>query len=95
MRHYTAEQVFADPDKYLAVYTVMYRRESGFDPDNQNWFWVIYMPDGSVRKAPSGMDLAGKIAAGMTMEQMPVNCIACHQGADGDDYVFLHNSVPN
>lgn len=91
----TEEQVFADPDKYLAMYTVMYRREAGFDPDNQNWFWVIYMADGSIRKAPNGMELAGKIAAGMTLEQMPANCIACHKLADGDDYVYLHNSVPN
>lgn len=89
----TEEQVFADPDKYLAMYTVMYRREAGFDPDNQNWFWVVYMADGSVRKTPTGMELAGKIAAGMTLEQMPVNCIACHQGAGGEDYVFLHDSV--
>ncbi len=41
------------------------------------------------------MQLAGKIAAGMTAEQMPVNCIARHKGADGDDCVFLHDSVPN
>lgn len=90
----TQEQVFKDPGKHLRVLTVMYQREKGFDADNQDWFWVIYMPNGQIRKAPNGMQLAGKIAKGMTAEQMPVNCVACHKGADGGDYVFLHNAVP-
>ncbi len=89
----TEEQVFKEPGKHLRVLTVMYQREKGFDAANQDWFWVIYMPNGQVRKAPNGMQLAGKIAKGMTMAQMPVNCVACHKTADGDDYIFLHDAV--
>ncbi len=90
----TEEQVFADPGKYLLVLTIMYQRERGYDAENQDWFYAIFMPNGTVRKAPNGMQLAGRIAKGMTLEQMPVNCIACHKLADGDDFVYLHNGVP-
>lgn len=90
----TEEQVFADPDKYLRVLTVMYQRERGFDSDNQDWFWVVYTPDGNVRVNPLGMNMAGRIVGGGAMPDAPFNCVACHQGAPGNDYVFLHDSVP-
>ncbi len=84
----TAEEVQADPGKHLGAITVMFRREAGFDADNQNWFWVKYLPDGSLDKNPKGMRLAGKVAKGMD-----VGCIACHSGAGGDDYLFTTDAI--
>jgi len=36
----TLDQVLADPQSHLAAVTVMFRRESGYDPENGNWFWA-------------------------------------------------------
>ena len=82
----TPEQVSDDPSKKPAAVTVMFFREKGYDDDNRNIFWVKYLADGSLDKNPQGMQLAGKIAKGMD-----AGCIACHSGADGDDYEFLRN----
>lgn len=82
----TPEQVNNDPGKKPAAVTVMFTRESGFDEDNKNIFWVKYLGDGSLDKNPKGMQLAGKIAKGAD-----AGCIACHSGADGGDYEFLRN----
>ncbi|MFW8593061.1 hypothetical protein [Cribrihabitans neustonicus] len=76
-----ASQVLADPATHLAAVTVMFRREAGYDPDNQDWFWAKYLPDGSIDKNPAGMRLAGRVAKGMD-----AGCIACHSGED--DYLF-------
>ena len=35
------------PDKELAALTVMYK-VSGYDPDNNDWFWAKYLPDGTI-----------------------------------------------
>lgn len=75
------DQVLGDPGKYLGAYTVMFQREDGYDADNQNWFWVKYLPDGSLDKNPKGMSLAGRVAKGAD-----AGCIACHSGED--DYLF-------
>ena len=83
----SVDEVLADPSKHLGAITVMFRREAGFDDDNKNWFWVKFLPDGSLDKNPKGMRLAGKVAKGAD-----VGCIACHTGADGDDYVFTSNA---
>jgi hypothetical protein len=76
------DAVLSDPDKHLGAVTVMFRREAGYDPDNADWFWVKYLPDGSLDKNPKGMRLAGKVAKGADQ-----GCIACHTGA-GPDRVF-------
>lgn len=83
----STDEVLADPGKHLGAVTVMFRREDGFDPDNQDWFWVKYLPDGSLDKNPKGMRLAGKVAKGAD-----AGCIACHTGA-GDDMVFTTDHV--
>lgn len=70
-------------DEYLSSVTVMFRREVGYDPENENWFWAKYKPDGSLANNPKGAKLAGRVAKGMSK-----GCIACHQGAPGGDYVF-------
>lgn len=72
-----------NPGKYLKAITVMFRREKGYDPDNQDWFWVKYGADGSLLKNPKGMKLAGRVAKGSDK-----GCIACHQVAPGNDYIF-------
>ncbi|MEI4264259.1 hypothetical protein [Roseovarius sp. D0-M9] len=76
------DEVLDDPDKHLGAVTAMFRREAGFDPENADWFWVKYLPDGSLDKNPKGMRLAGKVAKGMD-----AGCIACHSGA-GEDMLF-------
>ncbi len=83
----TVDEVANDPAKHLAALTVMFQRESGYDDDNKNWYWAKYLADGSLDKNPKGMELAGRIAKGAD-----AGCIACHSGADGEDYEFLRNT---
>lgn len=82
------EEVQLEPEKHLGAVTVMFRREAGFDADNQDWFWVKFLPDGTLDKNANGMALAGKVAKGMDE-----GCIACHTGAGGEDYVFTSDAV--
>lgn len=77
----TADQVLSAPGEHLGAVTVMFRREDGYDSDNANWFWVKYLPDGSLDKTPNGMEMAGRVAKGADQ-----GCIACHSGEA--DYVF-------
>ncbi len=77
------EAVQADRAKHLGAVTVMFKREAGYDSDNKDWFWVKYLPDGSLDKNPKGMMLAGKVAKGAKK-----GCIACHSLASGDDMVY-------
>ncbi|MDZ7685400.1 MAG: hypothetical protein U5O39_10715 [Gammaproteobacteria bacterium] len=69
----SVQDVYDDPNENLKVVTVMFKRENGYDPDNQNWFWAKYFPDGSLDTNPKGMKLAGRVAKGMSQ-----GCIACH-----------------
>lgn len=78
------EDVSAAPADHLAAVTVMFRREAGYDTDNQDWFWAKYLADGSLDQTPTGMALAGQVAKGAD-----TGCIACHSAADGDDYLFI------
>ena len=78
------EEVQANPSGHLGAVTVMFQREDGYDADNQNWFWVKYLPDGSFDKNPAGMELAGRVAKGAD-----AGCLACHVNASGDDYTFV------
>lgn len=79
------QKVANDPDAYLGAITVMYRR-TGYDPDNANWYWAKYLPDGSLDTNPKGMKLAGRVAKGADK-----GCIACHVRAPGGDYVYNHD----
>ena len=74
-----------DPEKYLKSVTVMLKRP-GYDPENKDWFWVKYKPDGSLDTNPAGMMLAGKVAKGKAK-----GCIACHSLAPGGDLVYNSN----
>lgn len=79
-----------DPASNLGAITVMYKRESGYDPDNADWFWAKYKPDGSLDVDAKGTRLAGRVAKGE-----PAGCIACHKLAPGADYVFNHDRYAN
>ncbi|MCF3595087.1 hypothetical protein LZG00_13920 [Rhodobacteraceae bacterium LMO-12] len=83
------DEVLRDPDTHLAAYTIMFRREAGYDPEDGDWFWVKYLPDGSLDQTPNGMAMAGKVAKGMDE-----GCIACHKAA-GDDMVFTSDHLAN
>lgn len=82
----TLETVNKSPDKYLAAVTVMVQREEGYDPEDNNWFWAKYKPDGSLDKNEKGMELAGRVAKGMN-----AGCIACHSAAQGKDFFFTND----
>ena len=73
----TVEEVDVAPNDHLAAITVMYQRP-GFNADTNDWFWVKWLPDGT-------LDLAGET-------QMAGNvggCIGCHQNAPGNDWIFV------
>ncbi len=75
--------VKGDRAKFLKAVTVMFKREAGYDKDNNDWFWVKYKPDGSLHTNPKGMKLAGRVMKGMDK-----GCIACHAGVKDKDYIF-------
>ncbi len=85
-RGMTPEKVEENPAAYLKSVTVMLQREPGYDPENQNWFWVKFDPDGKVAKNEKGMALAGRVAKGMSK-----GCISCHSQAEGGDYLFSND----
>ena len=78
------DSVEKDRAKYLKAVTVMIKKD-GYDPANNDWFWVKYKADGSLDKTPKGDKLAGKVPG----------CIGCHQSASGGDLVFIHNKEAN
>jgi len=82
----TLEQVADHPEKYMTSITVMFKREKGYDPENKDWFWAKYLPDGSMDMNPKKMKLAGRVAKGADK-----GCIACHSNAPGGDMVYIHN----
>lgn len=77
----SVEETFKDPMRNFDSMGVMFRREAGYAPQIRDWFWVKYMPDGTVASTPDGAKMAGKIGA----------CISCHQPAEGGDFVFSHD----
>ena len=79
------ENVANHTDQYLKAVTVMFKRK-GYDPENRDWFWVKFKPNGELHVNPKNMKLAGRIAKGMDQ-----GCIACHKAAQGGDYVFNHD----
>ena len=79
----TAKDVARNRAKHLKAVTVMFKREKGYDAENNDWFWVKYKPDGSLHTNPKGMKLAGRVAKGMDQ-----GCIACHTAVKDKDYLF-------
>jgi hypothetical protein len=76
--------VYDNPNKYLGAYTVMFKREAGYDSKNKDWFWAKYNKDGILMKNPKGMQLAGRVAKGAEK-----GCIFCHTAAGGADLETL------
>jgi hypothetical protein len=86
----SVESVTLNRSRYLSSITIMYQRESGYDEDNQNWFWAKYKPDGRLFQKPGEgkiTQLAGRIWKGKTKDQNKA-CIYCHSSAGGGDYIF-------
>lgn len=77
----SVEGTFKNPMRNFDSMGVMFRREAGYAPESQDWFWVKYMPDGTVATTPGGARMAGQVGA----------CISCHQPAEGGDLVFSHD----
>ncbi len=59
-------------DETITAVTVMVKMPAGFDPDHNDWWWGMYDKDGKTA------EMSGKVQV----------CIACHQPAAADDYVF-------
>lgn len=67
---------YDEDQETLSAVSVMYCVK-GTDPAHYDWYWIKYLPDGTVAKAPAdggGKPLAGKVQS----------CIACHQKAKRD-----------
>ncbi len=77
------KSVYAEPNKAIGAYTVMFKKPAGYDPENKDWFWAKYRPDGEI-DSDKGMLLAGRVAKGMDQ-----GCIACHRAIGGDDLEIL------
>ena len=85
----SVDAVKDNPQKYLKAVTVMFKREAGYDPEDKDWFWAKYKPDGSLHtkhKMMMDIPLAGRVAKGK-----PEGCISCHKSAPGGDFVFGQN----
>ena len=78
------EHVYSSPNKFLKAYTVMFKREAGYDPQNKDWFWAKFDTKGELMRNPKKMLLAGRVAKGMDK-----GCIACHTAAGGTDLEVL------
>jgi len=59
-------------------------RSKGYDPDNNDWYYVKYQPDGTVAMTPpekGNQPIQGRFQS----------CIECHSSADGGDFVFAND----
>ena len=77
------DSVMGDRGKFLKAVTVMFKREKGYDADNNDWFWAKYKADGSLHTNPKGLMLAGRVMKGADK-----GCIACHSAVKDKDYLF-------
>lgn len=76
----TPEDVYkAGENEYLEAVTIMFQRESGYDPSHNDWFWAAYKPDSSII-VYEGQRLVGR-------SQL---CIGCHAALGGKDREILN-----
>jgi hypothetical protein len=78
------EEYGDDAEKPIAI-SVMYRAK-GTDSKNNDWYWLKFLPDGSVAKSPAdagSRPVLGRVAS----------CIDCHQKAAGKDLVFANDAM--
>ncbi len=75
------------PDKKKLMAVTIMSRYKDYNSAGGDWYWVKYMPDGTVAKAPpekGSMRLAGKAKG----------CIMCHgDGAEGKDFAFFNDDL--
>lgn len=93
----TVADVEQDRHRYLNSISVMFRREPGYDPENQNWFWAQYRPDGrlfSMHRMGMSIAMAGRLMKGATPQDKNRGCIYCHSSAGGGDYIFYPDIIP-
>ncbi|HED18733.1 MAG TPA: hypothetical protein ENI74_04420 [Gammaproteobacteria bacterium] len=89
-------EVERDRSRYLDSISVMFRREPGYDPDNQDWFWAQYKPGGqlsSMRRMGMEIAMAGRLIKGAAPDRNQ-GCIYCHSSAGGGDYIFYPDIIP-
>ncbi|WP_132971569.1 cytochrome P460 family protein [Thiogranum longum] len=88
--HISVADVEKDRAKYLVSISVMFKREAGYDPEDKDWFWAQYQPDGKLvvmRKMGMKVAMAGRLMKGSTPDKNR-GCIYCHSSAGGGDYIF-------
>lgn len=94
-------------DKTLESISVMLKSENS-NPEANDWFWVVYRPDGSVIESSSERD-----ATTMDRKEDKMNgedespfkrvsttqvlaeshtCVRCHRAAPGEDFVFFNQT---
>jgi hypothetical protein len=83
----TRSMVANAPTQHLQAITVMFKREAGYDAENQDWFWSKYAPTGELLQDEHGVPLAGRVAKGAEGR----GCIACHKAAPGGDMVYSND----
>ena len=74
---------YADDGKTRNNVSIMYRAK-GSDPEHNDWYWLRYLPDGSIARTddtPGAKPIAGKVKS----------CIECHDKAGGKDWVFSND----
>lgn len=74
---------YGQDKRTLMAITVMYKAP-GYNPRQNNWYWVKYNPDGSVARTPAekgNQPIKGRFAS----------CINCHADADGGDLVYAND----
>ncbi len=78
----TPKQVYSAQihENYEAL-TIMFKREAGYDPANNDWFWAEYKRDGSVINY-NGTDLSGR--SGL--------CLGCHTPLGGADREIMNGN---
>jgi len=74
---------YAEDGQTLKNITVMYRSK-GIDPNNGDWYWIEYLPDG--RLATTSPEQGNRPIAGRVQ-----SCVECHRQAVGNDFVFLND----
>lgn len=65
------------PDSTLAAVTVMYKVQ-GYNPENADWWFAKFMPDGSLDEMPDGTAMEGRVPG----------CTNCHGSVRDNDFIF-------
>jgi len=71
----------ANHEQNYEALTIMFQREAGYDPENNDWFWAEYNPDGSILVF-QGANLSGRAPA----------CLGCHTPLGGKDREILNGT---